>query len=84
MVGSLIRSATIWSSTVGIPVGAASAGTSVLEGLGVASGFADGASGGMVVGVGCIVFTVTTLTGRRGRASGLISGMICSFGGSTA
>lgn len=70
---SLVKSATIQSSEVGVIgtlAGAASAGISALVGIGVASDSTRGASGGKVACVGRIVLMVVILTGRGDRARG--------------
>jgi hypothetical protein len=79
---SLVKSATIQSSEVGVIGmlgGAASAGISVLVGIGVASDSTNGASDGRVACVGRIVLIVVILTGRGDRARGWMAGVICSF-----
>ena len=83
MADSLVKSATIQSSEVGV-IGTladpASAGISALGGIGVASDSTSGTSGGRVACVGRIVLMVVILTGRGERARGWMAGVICSSG----
>ena len=80
---SLVKSATIQSSEVGV-IGTladtTSGGISILVGIGVASDSTSGASGGRVAGVGRIVLIVVVLTGRGDRATGWMVGAMCSSG----
>ena len=87
MANSLVRSATIQSSEVGV-VGTltdvTSVGISALGGIGVASDSINGASDGRGACIGRIVLIVAILTGRGDRARGWMAGTVCSFGRPTA
>ena len=73
VVDSLVKSATIQWSEVGVTgvlADAVSAGISAFEGIGVTSDSASGASGCRVGCVGRIAFAMAALTGRGDRARG--------------
>lgn len=81
---SLVKSATIQSSEVGVigtVANIASAGNSTLVGIGVASDSTMGTSGGRIACAGRIVFI---LTGRGDRAKGWTAGVTCSSASPTA